>query len=253
MRKNKGITLIALIITIIVMLILVGVVVTVVIQSDLLGTAKNAGDEYKGAYVDESNMNNVAINQKEYNSIEEYMEEINKVIVEPENIGDWGYVVEDDGTITLNYYKGKDTEVVIPNYINGIPVKKIGYTMHSQYNQPYQGAGIGSFWDFSICSGDIEWYWGIQKTITKVVITDGIEEIHPYAFCGMQVVEEFVLPKSLKNFSVLNLKWRPYANNITTNTRVIIPFSKEQVPESWTIPNDNSCEEYEMKLEYLEK
>ena len=29
------------------MLILVGVVVQVVIQSDLLGTAKNAGDEYE--------------------------------------------------------------------------------------------------------------------------------------------------------------------------------------------------------------
>ena len=47
MRKNQGITLVALIITIIVMLILVGVVVQVVIQSDLLGTAKNAGDEYE--------------------------------------------------------------------------------------------------------------------------------------------------------------------------------------------------------------
>ena len=47
MRKNQRITLVALIITIIIMLILVGVVVTVVIQSDLLGTAKNAGDEYE--------------------------------------------------------------------------------------------------------------------------------------------------------------------------------------------------------------
>ena len=47
MRKNQGITLVALIITIIIMLILVGVVVQVVIQSDLLGTAKNAGDEYE--------------------------------------------------------------------------------------------------------------------------------------------------------------------------------------------------------------
>lgn len=47
MRKNQGITLIALIITIIIMLILVGVVVQVVIQSDLLGTAKNAGNEYE--------------------------------------------------------------------------------------------------------------------------------------------------------------------------------------------------------------
>ena len=42
MRKNQGITLIALIITIIVMLILVGVVITVVIQSDLLRNSKNS-------------------------------------------------------------------------------------------------------------------------------------------------------------------------------------------------------------------
>ena len=42
MRKNQGITLIALIITIIVMLILVGVVVTVAIQSDLLRNCENS-------------------------------------------------------------------------------------------------------------------------------------------------------------------------------------------------------------------
>ena len=115
MRKNQGITLIALIITIIVMLILVGVVVTVVIQSDLLGTAKTAGDKYKIAYEEESNMSGVTINGKQYGSIEEYMEEINPTIVEPENIDDWIYVLEDDGTITINGYKGSDKEVVIPN------------------------------------------------------------------------------------------------------------------------------------------
>ena len=74
MRKNLGITLIALIITIIVMLILVGVVVTVVIQSDLLGTAKSAGDKYKTAYEEESNMSEVTINGEKYASIEEYIE-----------------------------------------------------------------------------------------------------------------------------------------------------------------------------------
>ena len=42
MRREKGITLIALIITIIVMLILVGVVVQVVIQSDLLRNCQNS-------------------------------------------------------------------------------------------------------------------------------------------------------------------------------------------------------------------
>ena len=73
--KNKsGITLIALIITIIVMLILVGVVVTVVIQSNLLGTAKTAGDKYKTAYEDESNMSEVTVNGEKYASIEDYIE-----------------------------------------------------------------------------------------------------------------------------------------------------------------------------------
>ena len=41
-NRENGITLIALIITIIVMLILVGVVVTVVIQSDLLRNRQNS-------------------------------------------------------------------------------------------------------------------------------------------------------------------------------------------------------------------
>ena len=72
-NKEKGITLIALIITIIVMLILVGVVVTVVIQSDLLGTAKTAGDKYKTAYEEESNMSQIEINGKKYDSIEDYL------------------------------------------------------------------------------------------------------------------------------------------------------------------------------------
>ena len=74
MRKNQGITLIALIITIIVMLILVGVVVTVVIRSDLLGTAKIAGDKYKIAYEEEKNMSEVTINGEKYASIEDYIE-----------------------------------------------------------------------------------------------------------------------------------------------------------------------------------
>ena len=72
-NKEKGITLIALIITIIVMLILVGVVVTVVIQSNLLGTAKTAGNKYKTAYEDESNMSEVTINGEKYASIEDYI------------------------------------------------------------------------------------------------------------------------------------------------------------------------------------
>lgn len=57
MRGQKGITLIALIITIIVMLILVGVSITVVIQSGLLDTAKDAGNQTSTKYQEESKLN----------------------------------------------------------------------------------------------------------------------------------------------------------------------------------------------------
>ena len=45
LKENKGITLIALIITIIVMMILVAVSVTVALDGGLFGTAKKAGSE----------------------------------------------------------------------------------------------------------------------------------------------------------------------------------------------------------------
>ena len=197
MRKNQGITLIALIITIIVMLILVGVVVQVVIQSNLLGTAKSAGDKYKTAYEEESKMSEVTINGKQYGSIEEYMEEINLIKVEPDNIDDWIYVVEDDGTITINGYKGSDTEVVIPNYINGVPVKKIGFVSHEL---SVNGDPRGNFWDPSICSGEQKFsYWYIQNDITSVTISNGIEElIYQYTFAFSDALEKVVIPPSVK-------------------------------------------------------
>ena len=74
------------------------------------------------------------------------MEEINPTIVEPENIEDWIYVVEDNGTITLNGYKGQDKEVVIPNYINGVPVKKLGYVDHGCFWYREKGHFLGSIY-----------------------------------------------------------------------------------------------------------
>ena len=101
-NKEKGITLIALIITIRVMLILVGVVVTVVIQSNLLGTAKTAGDKYKTAYEDESNMSEVTINGEKYASIEDYLESIKPL---PEGAGK-------KFTETKEYTDGTETAVI---------------------------------------------------------------------------------------------------------------------------------------------
>ena len=78
MKEEKGITLIALIITIIVMLILVAVSVAVVINSNLIGAAEKAANGYKAA---DDKVNNLAtdpiVNKTEsgakYESVNEYL------------------------------------------------------------------------------------------------------------------------------------------------------------------------------------
>ena len=73
MKKTKGITLIALIITIIVMLILVAVTIRILIDSGLISKAKDAGQDTKSAYEEESRLGeNININGIIYNSIDEY-------------------------------------------------------------------------------------------------------------------------------------------------------------------------------------
>ena len=73
MKKNEGITLVALIITIVVMLILVAVSVNVIIKSNLIGTAEKTVNKYKTASEEEANGGVIEIDGKKYNSIEDYM------------------------------------------------------------------------------------------------------------------------------------------------------------------------------------
>lgn len=69
MKNQKGITLVALIITIIVMLILVAVSVAVLINSNLLGAADSATNKYKEEAGKEENLgegNIVNVNGQEH-------------------------------------------------------------------------------------------------------------------------------------------------------------------------------------------
>ena len=75
MRRDKGITLVALIITIVVMLILVAVSVNIVVKSNLIGTAEKTVNKYKTASEEESKGGVIEIDGKKYNSIEDYMKE----------------------------------------------------------------------------------------------------------------------------------------------------------------------------------
>ena len=76
MRREKGITLVALIITIVVMLILVAVSLNILVNSNLIGHAEKTGDAYAGAIKNEEKLGNdgITINDKEYASIDDYIE-----------------------------------------------------------------------------------------------------------------------------------------------------------------------------------
>ena len=81
MRRDKGITLIALIITIVVMLILVAVSVNVIVNSDLIGHAEKIGDAYKNAIAEEERYNPSIGNGK---TLEDYMKDA-KIVEEIHN------------------------------------------------------------------------------------------------------------------------------------------------------------------------
>ena len=79
MKNKKGITLVALIITIIVMLILVNVSVQIVIKSDLIGTAEEVANLYKITYSQEQDlMNKIKIGDETFEDfIEQYDGKVN--------------------------------------------------------------------------------------------------------------------------------------------------------------------------------
>ena len=124
------------------------------------------------------------------------------IVVEPENIADWEYTEEDDGTITLTSYKGTDTTVIIPNSINGKKVKKLSGTIPSGYHIEYF-----SIWNEKIRNGNehdnvSSGYCKGQDTITKVIISPGIEEIETSGasdgvFSLSTALKEIIIPDTV--------------------------------------------------------
>ena len=195
LKNKRGITLIALVVTIVVLLILAGVSISLILDNNgIIQKSKDAKREYVQARANE---------QADLDKVDSWIDNVLNApdVVEPENIDDWIYTEEDDGTITLNCYKGGDTEVVIPNYINGMPVKKIEY----DYNGiDRKNAGL-TFWGENICEDtDGTNYCYPQNTITKVIISPGIESIGWHMFCKSIALKEIVIPRSVKSIGVEN-------------------------------------------------
>lgn len=281
-RKNFGITLIALVVTIVVLLILAATSISMLTgENGVITQAQNAKEETRGGTVQEERdlwMQERNLAQKTgetQKSMEEILEELkekrllsdeevqiikndenNEIkigsrvisfkiieIQEPENINDWEWYVDTDGKIVLTAYKGKDTEVIVPNYIDGIPVKKIGTnTKHAWYNDEE------SIWSTEICENEAYYY--TQKTITKIIISEGIEEIADYAFFHGEAIKEVIMPETLKKiginvfescYSLISIRIPNSVTNIKEETFVKCrSLESIEIPSSVTSIGDRS-------------
>ena len=180
-NKQSGITLVALVVTIVVLLILAGISINLILQNNgIVSKAEEGREKYGQAKENE---------QTDMDSVVEWIDKIGTV--EPENIEDWEYTENEDGTLTITKYKGNDTVVVIPNSIDG---KRVIAT---------QGSNWGSLWDDSICTGSSHndptfWYTTDQTTIEKVIISEGIEKIGGFSFTASIAMREVVFPTTIK-------------------------------------------------------
>ena len=107
MKRNKGITLIALIITILVMLILVGVTVNVIINSNILSSAKNTAKKWQDEAQKEAGNLTITIGGVEYASIEDYIQ--GNRIYDPEG-WEMAWTCADGGEWSSTINKGETAE-----------------------------------------------------------------------------------------------------------------------------------------------
>lgn len=242
-KNNQGITLIALIITVIVMLILAAVAINMTIgdngifkktaDSADISKRENAREKLSLVLTDVQMRRikegeSLALSEGMASEIQGYKDitsakftgtkietvvdgynfEVNGDLgieskkeiakVEPENLEDWEYRIESDGTATLLTYKGSATKVVVPNYIEGYWVKQVG-----------SGEDKGNIWGENIVEF-VERYesWGrnVQKTITEIVVSEGIEIIADYAFEVATALEKITFPRSVHTIGLYAIK-----------------------------------------------
>lgn len=240
LKNAKGITIIALVITIIVLLILAGVSIGTLTGDDGIVTqTQTAAEESRGSSVEEArDLWLIDLEAGKEKSLEELLQElkeqdlldddeINTILTSEDNsikIGSrnisfyveepkdpsiveadpslWTYKLDpetNNTTAILTGYKGtgRPTEMVIPNYIDGIPIKKIsgnatdsGGLFASLWKNPTSGGGISE--------EVVQYYNSYQTSLKKIVVSEGIEEIGDCGLAFSQAAEEITLPSSLK-------------------------------------------------------
>lgn len=256
MKENKGITIVALVITIVIMLILLGVTVTVVIKGDLIDTAKESNDETRYAQVLEQKemweSEKLATDRfgAQAETLEEFVERLKeeKILTkeEGEQILELGFVtiakkdILFDGKrsvadaslweyqldtktnfVTITKYRGTTdnlTELTIPNFLL-IDGKEYRVTK----TEGKSNAAIANF------NGN-------------VIISKGITEIGMASFNGANKITGVEIPNSVTLIS-------DYAfQNCKGLTTITIPGSVKKIGASWGNSNAqvfNNCSNLE--------
>ena len=256
-KRNKGITLIALVVTIIVLLILAGISIMMLTgQNGILNRAKEAKESTQQAQEYEQ----TAINNTS-DFINSYVNGKSYEVVEPTNVEDWYFTTESDGTITITGYKGSDTEVVIPNFINGVAVKRVGDKQTYRLGFPIL-PGDG---DTVHRGGSEDWYRE-NKSVTKITVSEGIEVIGSYAFSAANALTEIKLPESLKQIYNCAFYYTKSLDNITIpnnvekvgrdlfedagSITVNVPFEEGKQPSGWDADWNNGTDSDTIIINY---
>lgn len=232
-REDNGITLIALIITIVVLLILASIsIANLTSDTGIIKETRNAKSLAEKAVLEEQVEMAIIKAEKEFDNptIEQIKEKIKettgreditideetgkisigginmdnmvndyiKLPYEPVYLqpGDWEYTIDDNtNTAELTKYKGTPTKTIrVPNYIK-VEGKNIPITSIRSYST------YTHIWDTTICDGNYQDYPGsytnFPTQIQEIIISEGISQINGYVFYNTMNLERIVIPDTV--------------------------------------------------------
>lgn len=111
----------------------------------------------------------------------------------------WGWEDVKEGCVSINHYKGKDVELVIPSMLKDFHVTGIAKSCFSSV-------------DRRITPERDEFF---DKQLKTVTISDGIEVIGDYAFCSCHNLQSISLPATLKEIGAKAFHYCDKLTNIS--------------------------------------
>ena len=167
--------------------------------------------------------------------------------------GDWAYGVKDDGTAIVYQYKGTETDLTVPEEINGHrvselsrPFDRVAETLVSvTLPDGLERIDTGAFYGCaklqsvtipqSVTVIDTQAFAGCSS-LSGITLPEGVTEIWPYAFSGCTSLDAITLPQGLTF-----LGGRAF-DGCTSLKSIVLPDGLTKI-ESFTFNNCGSLEE----------